>query len=976
MQTDTITFNETDKSHNISELNNCIPLFVEETNKQKFNCICVNIRSIRKNWDQLQYYINPLLLTLQMIVLLEININESESSSYSLPGYESIFRCRENCRGGGIAVFYKNVHLVRIDSFFSAAETELFRVTVDKTHYSVLVVYRPPNKPVNNFINELDNWLALEATKKIKNLIVMGDINLCYRNHHYGADNYVDVINSHGLSIHIQTPTREEILNNNITSTTLDHINSRIGLGYLKTFVIQQKIADHYFIGFSAIITSQINYTQNKDREINVISNKLVDRYIHTIDWNSKLNVQDPNRIYEDLISKFDKLYRKSTIKIKCPNSNRMNPWINNEIKANIIRKDNLWKELKNNRNNREIRILYNRHRNQLTNMIRKEKRKFYYEKFISITGDIRKTWALIDELIGRKKQKTILQKILDNFQTQENNLHNIANNFNTSFSENITKLNSSLTGQKFQLAISKPNLSDSKSLLLRRMSIQSLLKSVNKLNTSSSPGPDNISPKHIKNNINVLKHILVHFFNTVFITGVIPKNMKLTYLRPIYKSGRKNDYSNYRPIGAVSVLMKIMETYVTDLLNKYAIDNKILSDTQYGFVPGRSSIDLLEKIVYGINNKLHSGNCVVGVALDLSKAFDTVQYGLLLDKLQSMGVNDRLYRWFKNYFSERQTCVKIGTTCGEILDQSLGLIQGSIVAPLLFNLYVSDLANLNLKGSVYQYADDTILIISRKDLHMAIDIAQQDLNLIIKYFFNHKIHINAKKTKTIVFHNPRITYDLCNNVNQLKCHGSTCFGIQGRCDCAAIKHSTTIKHLGLYIDSDMKFQSHINHLRNILRILIHKLYNMNHYPLKIKRTIYFSLVESHMRYGITMYSLAPDYIMSPLKSLLARIQRNLFMGLPMNLIGILDYDNLVKYVLLCRHYFDINFRKSKDRTYNIRPNSETFLVPRHYNTYGQGVLEYIIPKLLNSLPIELQQINNKNQFKYIIRTYLQSEYT
>lgn len=275
----------------------------------------------------------------------------------------------------------------------------------------------------------------------------------------------------------------------------------------------------------------------------------------------------------------------------------------------------------------------------------------------------------------------------------------------------------------------------------------------------------------------------------------------------------------------------------------------------------------------------------------------------------------------------------------------------------------------------MYQFADDTILLISRKDINVAIALAQDDLNQIVKFFFNKKIHINPDKTRTIVFHNPRISYDLSTNSNKIICHNHKCLrnNLTNTCNnnCIKINHSPTIKYLGLYLDYDMKFHSHIDQLRKTLRILAARLYHFNQYPIIVKRLVYSSLIESVVRYGITMYSLAPNYLKAPLATIIRKIQSNLFMNLPLHLIGILKFNNLIKYVYICRHYSNGELRKTKDSDYNLRQSTHSYIVARHNNYFGKGTLEYIMPSLINSLPIEFRNINNKNKAKRILKEYL-----
>ncbi|MFU7501883.1 MAG: reverse transcriptase domain-containing protein [Candidatus Karelsulcia muelleri] len=126
--------------------------------------------------------------------------------------------------------------------------------------------------------------------------------------------------------------------------------------------------------------------------------------------------------------------------------------------------------------------------------------------------------------------------------------------------------------------------------------------------------------------------------------------------------------------------------------MNRYLTDNSVLSKSQFGFVPGRSTIHLLDIITNSINEALHENIFVIAVCMDLSKAFDVIDYKIMFDKLRSIGIGGNLLALFKNYFKDRKIIMTVGTNVSDSEDQVYGLIQGSIQychRPYIIFMYV-----------------------------------------------------------------------------------------------------------------------------------------------------------------------------------------------------------------------------------------------------------------------------------------------
>ena len=185
-------------------------------------------------------------------------------------------------------------------------------------------------------------------------------------------------------------------------------------------------------------------------------------------------------------------------------------------------------------------------------------------------------------------------------------------------------------------------------------MNIAYINYEIQSLKVKKSPGPDGIKPAIIKLACNYLVKPLTYLYNVSFSTGKMPDVWKVAKVIPIFKSGEKNITNNYRPISLLSCFEKVLERLLARRVTSFLKKQKILYKLQFGFREGHSTVHALLELLEKVYSNLDANNSCIGIFLDLSKAFDTIDHSILLYKLQHYGFRGKILDWFSSYLTTR----------------------------------------------------------------------------------------------------------------------------------------------------------------------------------------------------------------------------------------------------------------------------------------------------------------------------------
>ena len=338
----------------------------------------------------------------------------------------------------------------------------------------------------------------------------------------------------------------------------------------------------------------------------------------------------------------------------------------------------------------------------------------------------------------------------------------------------------------------------------------------------------------------------LTVIINQCLRTGIFPENLKVAEIIPLFKRGDPSLIENYRPISLFPAISKVFEKVIHNQLSQYFVSNKLFYENQYGSRKQHSTELTALHLMDNIIQNMDMGKITISVFLDLSKAFDTLDHTILLEKLKFYGICGNEVKLFKNYLTNRQQYVQFDSTKSSFENILTGVPQGSILSLLLFVKYITDISSASTFFKMLIYADDTTLYKSfsvhdMNNIRRLSHIINLELKKVITWLNLNKLSINVPKSKYIIFHVPQRKI----NFSSLEIED------------IAITYVEQFSFLGITLDKHVNWNAHTNNISNRISSVIGIINRIKQFvPPAILKTIYNSLILPHLHYGILLWGL------------------------------------------------------------------------------------------------------------------------
>ena len=702
----------------------------------------LNSRSLNKNFIELKYVLDN--TDFDAFAVSESWLTKNTPKSrYILDNFQ-IFRCdRLNKRGGGLCLYVRKHYICKkifIPNPNKLAEMLWVEVTTKNAKIAVGVFYKPPKIPYACLEKVFDSLLHIHT--KYEHTIFLGDFNINMLEKESlevkALNNFI--IEPFDLTQLIKEPTRITQHSRTLIDLILVGKDENV---LFSGCCDAPGISDHHFTYMAYNIKKEKFKPQIvKSRVFKNFDFKAFSEYTEKLNWESIISVSNINTkvtILENLIKQALDIFAPfKTFTIRKPGGT---PWITDEIKEKMSERDKA-KDAFNVTGDTKFHEAFKILRNGVTSMLRKAQIKMFNDEINSKVKSSR------DFYKAARKLNVIAEKKLSG----NGNLKFTPEELNDCFlSNNNADIDEKFIDEKIAEMYNN-SIPCIHKFSFQHVSELDVIKVVKSINTNSA-GVGEINIFMLKLLINRISGVLTHIINISFEHNSFPDRWKKAIIKPIPKIPCPLKPSDFRPISLLPTLSKILEKLANRQMVEYLVRHCLLDTNQSAYKEFHSTTTALVKITDDILESMEDSELTILIFLDFSKAFDTVNKRLLLEKLKILGFDINSVSWINSYLTDRYQSVKMGDVSSEWKLIKNGVPQGSILGPLLFTILTSDMRKCFKFGNYHEYADDTSEYknCTVENINDSIQGINKDLESVGEYCKNNILKLNEDKCEFIV---------------------------------------------------------------------------------------------------------------------------------------------------------------------------------------------------------------------------------
>ena len=957
-----------DNSFNYDELK-CLRL----ANKNNLLLGYININSIRNKIEQLASIISD---SFDVIAIAETKLDETfPTSQFIIDSYMKPYRYDRNKHGGGLLVYVKvgipSKHL-QVYSFPDDIEVIVVEINLKKQKWLLLCLYRPPSQSQAYFFGEIEKSLDFFSSK-FENFMLIGDLN-CETD----DNTLIDLMDSYNLVNLVKDPTcykssRPRCIDLLLTNRKHSCTNTstfETGLSDFHKMIIT--VLKGGFLKRGPRIIEYRDYSKYNTldfrRDINDTINKL----------SSKMNFDSMNTAMVKVLD------QHAPIKKKYIRAND-GKFMTKEPKKAIMHRSKLKNKFNRNRTDDNWNK-YKQQRNKCVPMLRRTKLHYYKHLDTHDLADNRTFWKTIKPVFTNKIQISqpisLLEKgeiINDDVKIAEvfnEYFANINDELglnekiaNLSLSENIEDpIEKAVHKYKNHPSIKKIKQQWSPQTLFefRKVTTEDVATQLRKLKSKKSSPIDSIPSRVLQEHLDIFAPLLQNSFNFCIETSHFPETLKKGNISSILKKGDAFDKKKYRPISILPSLSKIFERLIEKQVKPYT--NSFLSPLLCGYREGYSTqhalLRLVENCKKALDQKMNTG----AVFIDLSKAFDCLNHDLLIAKLDAYGFTRLALKYIKSYLRDGKQRVKMNGSYSEWRNINHGVPQGSVLGPLLFNIYINDLFISVSNSLICNYADDTTIYVSDYRNEEIIRKLEIDTAILSEWFRDNSMKVNAEKCHLMFFSNTKST------------------NIEIKINNEVIHESPEEKLLGIIFDKTLSFKAHVTSLYKKANQKLHALSRIAHYMDSEKlKHVMKAFILSQFTYCPLVWMLSERGLNNKINHLHEKALRIAYKDDVSDFKALLEKDNavtihvrniqlLMTEIFKTQHSLNPTFMKEifipKNNQYALRNEQPIKLLRPRTTTFGEKSISFLGGKLWHELSLETKQCVNLNKFRAQIKNW------
>lgn len=841
--------------------------------------------------------------------------------------------CRTVKSRGGVAIYVRDgidFHTVNVEDFCIEGTCEAVAATVNLGNYTVRLVsiYRIPGSDLDLFLNSLEQLILFLSTPRYA-IIICGDININILNvNEVATRDLQNTLRSVDCYYANNKPTRG--------LACLDNIITNLPRGTLHVEVAEP-ISDHLALSVNLSISQVVLDKKAPDQmRIRCFNEGNINKFLNfllNINWDTVLLSKGvPTCAFDKFMDIFIKgmslCFPVKTVNKKKKSRSMNRKWFTDEhlkMKRDVesLHGKLQW-SLRYNLFVEESKARYSEAKAKYKRALHLAKIEANGHLINTASNKVKKAWEITNAL---RKTSTV----------PKDDITLTAENFNSYFTSSVAEITTQV-GRSLATAMDLLSNNQGKSAEFHwtPVSCEQVADFVRDTKSSKSKDIFDISSEFAKKVLPTVLLPLTTCINQCLITGVFPESFKLSKVVPIYKKGDKSSPSSYRPISVVPIISKILEKVVKHQVSEFFESNSLFSEFQFGFRPGKSTVDAVEGLVRSVLNSFEGHSSTLATLCDLSKAFDCVPHKILVSKLKFYGMSGVELQFFESYLTNRKQSVFFNNSFSEVVSVSSGVPQGSVLGPLLFLVLINDLPS-SLSCNSIIFADDTTLYSSSPnsnfdELSLTMSNAVIESNI---WFRANGLSLNEGKTQNILF-------TLSKNPLSLE-----------------LGDNTNVKLLGIVLDPSLNWNPHIQIVCSRLSRVIFLLRQLrNVLPNNFLKNAYFAFFHSIILYGISVWGNSP-HIVNVLKLQKKAIRiltkssfnahcRPLFIA-----EGILTVVNVFIFICLCKVKVKLNVLKPRSDGHNHDTRHKWQLdLPFCRLSLSQDWLDSVSLRMFNRLPL------------------------